>query len=117
MLDIEQRIAHIGLQAPHENGASPEYRGKPSTSRQPAGYMTINRKSRSRRETVVAFRYPLSGRKILESFAAADGHVTEAGGVVLTPILRDAVDFYTAERLRGGKDAVRLDSPSAKAVA
>lgn len=62
--------------------------------------MAANRKSSKGDDTTVAFRYPLSRRKMLESFAIADGHRTEAGGAVLTPILREAVDAYIAERLR-----------------
>lgn len=39
---------------------------------------------------------------MLETFMRADGHET------LTPILREAVDFYAAERIRRGRDAVRM---------
>lgn len=63
--------------------------------------MSANKKSSNVDETTVAFRYPLSRKKMLESFAVADGHRTETGRAVLTPILRKAVDFYIAERLRG----------------
>jgi hypothetical protein len=55
------------------------------------------------------FRHRQSRKLMLEAFMAEDGH-TE-----LTPILRDAVDFYTATRLRHGKDAVRMDEPAAAA--
>lgn len=55
----------------------------------------------------LSFRHSLSRRKILEAFAYEDGHVTMRGEPVLTPVLREAVDFYTAERLKRGREAVR----------
>jgi hypothetical protein len=55
------------------------------------------------------FRHRQSRKKMLEAFAAEDGYKE------LTLLLRDAVDFYTAQRMRFGKDAVRLDLPTSTA--
>jgi hypothetical protein len=52
----------------------------------------------------MSFRHLQSRREMLETFMRADGHET------LTPVLREAVDFYTAERIRRGRDAVRVTS-------
>lgn len=49
----------------------------------------------------MAFRHLQSRRSMLEAFMRADGLDS------LTPVLREAVDFYIAERLRSGRAAVR----------
>lgn len=63
------------------------------------------------KSTQMSFRDSLARRKQLEVFAIEDGYVGEAGDAQLTPILRECVAFYVSERLRKGKDAVRLDFP------
>ncbi|HET7322686.1 MAG TPA: hypothetical protein VFI96_09345 [Longimicrobiaceae bacterium] len=47
-----------------------------------------------------------SRRILLEVFAAADGHDS------LDSVLREAVDFYIAERIRRGREGVRTPETS-----
>lgn len=66
--------------------------------------MRVNEHARAETEPLsepISFRHFQTRREILEAFMRADGLDS------LTPILREAVDFYIAERLRGGKAAVR----------
>jgi hypothetical protein len=51
----------------------------------------------------LSFRSTKSKKAMLQAFMHEDGHTD------LSPVLRDAIDYYLAERLRGGKDAVKLD--------
>lgn len=69
--------------------------------------MSVNSTARDMREPLskpMAFRHLRSRREILETFMRADGYDD------LTPVLREAVDFYITERIRGGRQAVRVDS-------
>ena len=68
--------------------------------------MTTSKATKDRVQ--LSFRHFASRKKMLEAFMLEDGHRE------LTPVLREAVDFYTAERLRRGKDAVRVDVPAVK---
>lgn len=55
----------------------------------------------------MSFRHWQTRRDMLEAFMRADGFNS------LTPILREACDFYIAERIRRGPDAVRAQAASA----
>lgn len=48
----------------------------------------------------VSFQMGLTRRVLLEAFAASDGFDS------IVPVLREAVDFYIAERLRRGREGV-----------
>jgi hypothetical protein len=50
------------------------------------------------------FRHRESRKMILEAFRREDGHGE------LTPVLREAVDFYIAERMKRGRSAVRVEA-------
>lgn len=75
--------------------------------------MSVNENARQEREgplsEPIAFRLLQSRREILEAFKRDDGYET------LTPLLREAVNFYIVERIRGGRDAVRCDTPALNA--
>lgn len=78
-----------------------------------ATYMAVNEHARVEDESLsepMSFRHLQSRRVMLEAFMRADGLDS------LTPILREAIDFYIAERLRRGKVGVRSDAPMARSA-
>lgn len=72
--------------------------------------MPVNESARVEKEESlsdpIAFRVRQSHREMLEAFMKADGHET------LTPILREVCGFYIYSRLRGGREAVRVEAPA-----
>jgi hypothetical protein len=72
--------------------------------------MPVNESARVEKEESlsepIAFRVRQSHRDMLDAFMKEDGHET------LTPLLREICGFYIYSRLRGGRKAVRVDSPA-----
>lgn len=67
--------------------------------------MSVNTDAREKGQMLsepMSFRHFEERRDMLEAFARADGYDS------LTPILREAVDLYIVERLRRGKEGVRV---------
>jgi hypothetical protein len=73
--------------------------------------MSVNRDASQEAEEPlsepISFRVQDSRLEILKAFARTDGLVDSRGKENLTPLLREVVNFYIAERIAHGREAVR----------